>query len=45
MPTRNNIILRKRAVPKRIKLLNGCVFYVKYERVKRANLPPNITVK
>ena len=29
MPTRSNIILRKRAIPKPVKLPNGYVFYVK----------------
>ena len=29
----------------RVKLPGGRVFYAKYERVKRVNLPPNPTVK
>ena len=39
MPTRSNILLRKRALPKRVELPHGQVFYVKYERITRVNLP------
>ena len=31
----------KRAAPEKVTQLDGRVFYAKYERVKRANLPPN----
>ena len=45
MPTRNNILLIKKAVPKRVQLPDGRVFYAKYERIGRENLPPNINVR
>ena len=35
--TRDNIVLRKRAVHKRVQLLDSHVFYAKYQRVMRAN--------
>ena len=42
--TRDNIKLRKYAVPKKLTLANGRTFYAKYEIIKRGNLPPNIRV-
>ena len=42
---REKILLRKKAVPKRVRLPNGQIFYAKYERIKRANLPPNVNVR
>ena len=42
---KDNILLRRRAVPKKVTLPNGRTFYAKYERVSRRNLPRNITVK
>ena len=34
--------MRKLDTPKRVTLPNGRVFYAKYKRVKRSELPPNI---
>ena len=45
MPPRNNILMQKRAVLKRVQLANGRVFYAKHERIKRVNLPPNVRVQ
>ena len=45
MPTRSNILLIKKAVLKRVQLPDGRVFYAKYERIGRENLPPNINVR
>ena len=41
---RNNIILRNRAVPKKVTLPGGRTFYKSYERIRRSNLPPNLRV-
>ena len=43
--SRGNILLRKLPTPKPIQLPNGRVFYAKYARVGRANLPPNIRIR
>ena len=43
MPTRNNILLRKRTIPKRVELPGA--FYAKYERIKIANFPPSVSVR
>ena len=45
MPARNNIVMQKFAIPKRFALPDGRVFYIKYERIKRANLPQNVRVQ
>ena len=45
MPPRNNILMQKRTVLKRVQLANGRVFYAKHERIKRVNLPPNVRVQ
>ena len=45
MPVRNNILLRERVAPKRVKLLGRQVFYAKYERAGRTNLPPNTNMR
>ena len=45
MPVRNNILLRERVAPKRVKLPGRRVFYAKYERAGRTNLPPNINMR
>ena len=42
---RDNILLRKLPTPKRVQLPNVRVFYAKYLRVGRANLPPNVWVR
>ena len=42
--TRYNIILTKRAVPKKLTLPNVKTFYTKYERIRRSNLPSNVRV-
>ena len=44
MPIKNNILLRKRAVPKKFTLPNGRTFSAKYERVKRTNVPRNVRI-
>ena len=43
MRTRNNILLR--TFPESVELPDGRIFYAKYERIKIANLPPNVTVR
>ena len=42
---RDNILLQKPAVPKKVTLPDGRHFYTKYERVCRKNLPRNVTVR
>ena len=42
---RQNILLRRRTIPQRIRLPNGQLFLTRYERVSRRNLPWNITIK
>lgn len=42
---RDNFLLRKLPTPKRVQLPNVRVFYAKYVRVGRANLPPNVWVR
>ena len=42
--TRDNILLRKRAVSKMVALPNGRIFYAKYERTRCTYLPPNVRV-
>ena len=42
--TRNNIVLVKRATPKRIQLPESRTFYAKYKRVDRNALPHNVTL-
>ena len=42
---RDNILLCRRAVPKKVTLPNGRTFYAKYYRFSRGNLPRNITVR
>ena len=37
---RNNILLRRLAAPKRVRLQNGHVFFAKYQRVNRYALAP-----
>ena len=37
---RNNILLRRLAAPKRVRLQNGHVFFAKYQRVNRHALAP-----
>ena len=43
--TRDNILLRRRAVPKRVTLPDGRTFYATYERISHRQLPRNIPVK
>ena len=38
-------MLRRRAIPKRVQLPDGRLFYAKYEKIGRANLPSNINVR
>ena len=45
MSPRNNIVMIKRANPKRVQLPNGRVFYAKYKRVAREALPANIRIR
>ena len=42
---RDNILLHRGAVPKKVTLRNSRTFYAKFERVSCRNLPRNITVK
>ena len=41
---RNNIVLVKRDTPLRVTLPNGRTFLAKYKRVKRNQLPANVTI-
>ena len=41
---RQKIVLRRRAVPLNITLLNGTTFAARYERTSSKNLPGNITI-
>ena len=45
MPTWDNIISRKRQVPKRVELTDGRTFLARYERVKMDHLPANIRMR
>ena len=45
MPTRDNIIMRKRQNPKRVSLPDGKTFLARYERVTRDHLPPNVRMR
>ena len=42
---REKILLQRRVVPKKVTLLNGQTFYVKYERTSRRNLLTNVTIR
>ena len=42
---RNNIVMIKLAMPKKVTLPNGRTFYAKYKRVKGDSLPDNVTIK
>ena len=42
---RDNILLRRRAAPKKVTLADSKIFYGRYERISRRQLPRNITVK
>ena len=42
---REKILLQRRVVPKKVTLLNGKTFYVKYERTSRQNLLTNVTIR
>ena len=42
---RNNIVMVKLAMPRKVTLPNGRVFYAKYIRVKRNALPNNVSIK
>ena len=42
MPTRDRIIMMKRAITKRVTLPNGRTFVARYERVTRNHLLANI---
>lgn len=45
MPWGNKISMQKFAVPKRVQLSEGRVFYAKYKRIRRVNLPPNVRIQ
>ena len=45
MPNSSNILLRKRAVPKRVQLPDGRNSYARYERIGKANYPKNVNVR
>ena len=42
---RQNILLRQRTIPQRIRLPNEKLLLVRYERENRQNLPRNVTIK
>ena len=42
MRRKENYLMRKLAVPKRVTLPNGRTFFARYERIKRQDLPGNI---
>ena len=42
---RDNILLCRRAVPKKVTLPNGRTFYAKYEGFSRRSPPRNVTVR
>ena len=42
---RDNILLRRLPVPKKVQLPNGRVCFAKYESVSRINLPRNVMIK
>ena len=42
---KENYAMRKLAVPKRVTLPNGRSFVARYEKIKRADLPPNIRMR
>ena len=42
---KENYAMGKLAVPKRVNLPNGRSFVARYERIKRADLPPNIRMR
>ena len=45
MPTRDMIIMMKRATPKRVTLPNGTTFAAKYERATRDQLTAKIRLR
>ena len=45
MRRKNNYVMKKLDAPKRVTLPNRRVFYAKYKRVKRSELPPNIILR
>ena len=44
MRRKENYVMRKLDTPKRVTLPNGRTFLARYKRVKRSELPPNITM-
>ena len=42
---RQNVLLRQRLTPQRVRLANSTSFLARYERVSRKNFPPNMTVR
>ena len=42
---RQNVLLRRRVTPQRVRLPNGTLFLARYERVSRKNLPSNVTIR
>ena len=42
---KENYVMRKLAVPKRVTLPNGRSFVAHYERIKRSELPANICMQ
>ena len=45
MVVQNNIVIMELPTPKKVTLPKDRVFYAKYRRVKRTNLPPNIYIQ
>ena len=44
MRQKDNYVMVKRASPKQVMLPDGRTFVVRYERVSRDRLPPNVTI-
>ena len=42
---KQNVLLRRRVTPQRVRLLNGTLFLARYERVSRKNLSSNVTIR
>ena len=42
---REKILLQRQVIHKKVTLPNGRIFYAKYERTSRQNLPRNVTIR
>ena len=45
MRRKNNYVIRKLGVPKRVTLPNGRIFTARYKRVSRSQLPSNVILR